>query len=258
MKFSTDEVAAALHRLFIDADGTSLRREDHKKANELAALLPELSRLATRPKGTLVDVAAGKSPLGLVAMSLVLPPGWRLVVVDRAADRAAAAAEAAARAGFADRVDVVVADAADVAALAGADIVTALHACGAASDAVIDIAAVAAPKHLLMVPCCYGAHPKNAVDTSIAGQRLAAPLVDVLPRQGVVGRKVAASLIDVERTLRLEAAGFDTDVVEFVPPAVTPFNLLWRARRGLDEGRRREAAARLAGLSALLGAESAL
>jgi hypothetical protein len=37
-------------------------------------------------------------------------------------------------------------------------------------------------------------------------------------------------VIDAERTWRLEAAGYETEVVEFVAPTVTPHNLLWRAR----------------------------
>jgi NAD(P)-dependent dehydrogenase (short-subunit alcohol dehydrogenase family) len=260
MKFSIDEVSETLHRLFIGVDGAGLRREDQKKASELVAFLSEVARVATKPTGTLVDLAAGKSPVGLVALLMVLPPAWRVVVVDRAADRAAAAVAAAARAGVADRVDVVVADVADVKdSVAAADVVTALHACGGASDAIIDVVAAAAPTHLLLVPCCYGAHPKNAdaETTAIPGQRLTGPLASMLPRQGVVGRRVAASLIDVERTLRLEAAGYDTAVVEFTAPTVTPFNLVWRARRGLDERRRAEARQRLADFSNLLHAGAA-
>jgi hypothetical protein len=37
-------------------------------------------------------------------------------------------------------------------------------------------------------------------------------------------------MVDAERTWRLEAAGYETEVVEFVPATVTPHNLLWRSR----------------------------
>jgi hypothetical protein len=49
-------------------------------------------------------------------------------------------------------------------------------------------------------------------------------------------------MVDSERTLALEAAGYETTVVPFVPPTVTPHNLLWRARR-VGEPRHMAAAA---------------
>ena len=67
-----------------------------------------------------------------------------------------------------------------------------------------------------------------------------------MPRHGVVGKRVAQAMVDVERTLRLEAAGYETEVLEFVPPTVTAHPLLWRARRVGEPGRMRDAAARRA------------
>jgi hypothetical protein len=57
-------------------------------------------------------------------------------------------------------------------------------------------------------------------------------------------------MIDAERTLRLEAAGWETTVVALVPPSVTPHNLMWRARRLKEPGRMREAEAKLRTLRA--------
>jgi hypothetical protein len=51
-------------------------------------------------------------------------------------------------------------------------------------------------------------------------------------------------MVDAERTWRLEAAGYETEVVEFVAPTITPHNLLWRAR--LVREPRRMAAAKAA------------
>jgi hypothetical protein len=45
-----------------------------------------------------------------------------------------------------------------------------------------------------------------------------------------VERSFFNSFIDLERTLRLEAAGFETIVSSFVAPTVTPHHLAWRAR----------------------------
>jgi len=62
-------------------------------------------------------------------------------------------------------------------------------------------------------------------------------------------RRVLCALVDVERALRLEAAGFETHVEEFVAPTVTPHNLLLCARRTGSAARMARAAERLAGLS---------
>ena len=247
MKFPADVVAAALHHLFIGVEGTSLRREDEQKVRELQPLLEEVGRVATKKSGVLVDLCAGKSPLGLVSAALVLPPGWRVVVVDRDPVRAQAARQARGR--LDERrsihVDVVEKDIAEAGPLLqGVDVVCALHACGPASDDVIDAVAVALPTHVLLVPCCYGAHPRHGDEHPIPGQRAAAGLASVWPRQGIVGRRLAQAVIDAERTLRLEAAGYDTEVLEFCAPTITPHNLLWRARRGLEARRREEAATR--------------
>jgi short-subunit dehydrogenase involved in D-alanine esterification of teichoic acids len=60
-------------------------------------------------------------------------------------------------------------------------------------------------------------------------------------------------MVDAERTLRLEAAGYETEVVELVPPTVTPHNLVWRARRVGEPGRMARAAEALARLVAGTG-----
>ena len=275
-----DVVEATLHRLFIGVAGTTLRREDQQKALELRPLLAEVARACSRPTGVLVDACAGKSALGLMAAALVLPEGWRVVVVERDPLRVEAARRALARMApaVAERVRLHQADVGDplfglpshgaasssnvpsvdvaqtistASPWYGADVVCALHACGPASDAVIDAAVDAQVRHLLLVPCCYGAHPRQARE-AIPGQVLSAPMASVLPRQGVVGRRFAQAVVDAERTLRLEAGGFDVDVLEFVGATVTPHNLLWRGRRGLDARRRAEARQRLSEFTARL------
>ena len=109
----------------------------------------------------------------------------------------------------------------------------ALHACGPASDAVLDRAIASHAQHILVVPCCTG----NAV-REMAIARKAADTIGI-PRHSAVRRTFLESWIASERTLRLEAAGYETEVVPFVPETVTPYNLLWRARR-VGEPRRAE------------------
>ena len=235
-------VESALHRLFIASDGTSLRREDLKKARETAALLDQLSRIV-RPGRLLVDAAAGKAYVGLLAVELLGVE--RLWVIEREPRRAALCRQAAARLSRVAEVRIIEDDVNSAGAWPAApDVVVGLHACGAASDAILDAAVAVAARFILLVPCCYAA----AVAFSPAAEARAEALG--VPRHAEVRRRFVMSLIDAERTLRLEAAGWETTVGALVPPTVTPHNLLWRARRMREPNRMRDAAAHLARLRA--------
>jgi len=233
-------VEEALHRLFIGVDGTSLRREDLKKARETAALLDQLSRVV-RPDRLLVDAAAGKAYVGLLAVELL--GVTRVHVIEREPRRAELCRQAAARLSRPAEVRVVEEDVAAASAWPEApDVVVGLHACGAASDAILDAAIAVDARYLMVVPCCYAA--------AVAFSPTAEARADALgvPRHAEVRRRVVMSLIDAERTLRLESAGWETTVSALVPPTVTPHNLLWRARRMREPNRMRQAAQQLLAL----------
>ncbi|MCU1278903.1 MAG: Methyltransferase [bacterium] len=235
-------VEAALHRLFIGTDGTSLRREDLKKAREAAALLDELSRIV-RPDRLLVDAAAGKAYVGLLAVELL--GVTRVHVIEREPRRAALCRQAVARLSRPAEVRIVEEDVASASAWPQSpDVIVGLHACGSASDAILDAAVAVAARYILVVPCCYAA----AVAFSPAAEAHADALG--VSRHAEVRRRFVMSLIDAERTLRLEAAGWETTVAALVPPTVTPHNLMWRGRRMREPNRMREAAAQLARLRA--------
>ena len=237
---TTRAVEQALQQSFIAAEGTSLRREDRKKAVEVTALLNELARLGK--DRLLVDVAAGKSYLGLLAVELL---GFtRLVVIERDLRRIEACRAAAAHLTRPAQIDLRPGDAGDPTLWPREpDVVTALHACGPASDLVLDAAVRADARWIFLVPCCYAAAVPFAAAAEAQADRLG------LPRHAEVRRRFVISLIDAERTLRLEAAGWETTVVPFVPPTVTPHNLLFRARRVREPGRMREARERLSRLA---------
>jgi hypothetical protein len=63
-----------------------------------------------------------------------------------------------------------------------------------------------------------------------------------------IRERMRASVIDMERKLRLEAAGYETELSELVGPTVTPHNLLFYGRRTDDPVRIERAKARLVGL----------
>ena len=124
------------------------------------------------------------------------------------------------------------------------DVVVALHACGAAADAILDRAVACGARHLLLAPCCTSAEVAAMPIALRAAERIG------MPHHAEVRRRFVQSMVDAERTLRLEAAGYETHVVSFVPPTTTPHNLLWRARCVNEPVRRREAAASLERLRA--------
>lgn len=238
-----------LDRLYIAAEGAGLREEDRRKARQVAALLAEIARATRRvARGSpllLVDAAAGKAYVGLLAARLVLDhrPSARVVTIERDAARVAASRLAAERLQASPPIDCRAGDVADRSVWpTSATLVVALHACGAASDAVIDGTVASGARGLLLVPCCTGA----AVEAS----RVAARQADRvgIPPHAPVRRRFIQAIVDAERTWRLEAAGYETEVVELVGATVTPHNLLWRARLVREPGRMARAAALLARL----------
>lgn len=256
-RLTNEAVEDAIRRAFLG--GAALRREDAQKVREVLPLLEEIARAAVTRKNdpfVLVDACAGKAALGVLAAALILDaPGvragpWQVVAIERVAARRSLALDAASALGVAERVSFIDADVDEERAWpARPDVVVALHACGRASDAVIDRAVAAEARRVLLVPCCYAGSPRG--HDGAAGEVAAQPLADAwaarlpLPRHGLVGRRFAQAMIDAERTLRLEAAGYETEVVEVFAPGVSPYNFLWRARRVREPVRMAEARARL-------------
>jgi len=214
-------VEEALRALYVTRPGGTLRPEEIKKIPEVAGLLPVLAR--TRKDPLLVDAAAGRAPLGLIAARLL---GWsRVVVIEREAGRAASARRAAARLSG-TQIEVREGDVADPDSWPeGAEVVVGLHACGPAFDAVIDQAMARDVPWVIAVPCCYADATGFARTSRAWADHLG------VPSQASVRRRFVESLIDTERTLRLEAAGYRVSVRAFVPPTVTPHNLVWTAQR---------------------------
>lgn len=233
--------------------GAELRMEDEQKLAELAALLGEVARLQAKMKvgakvGAdgghafhLVDACGGKGALGVLASAFVLRGRKHVVtVLDRDARFADRCATAAAALSVTQTVKFVAGSVDDTSVWpaspnpAAPTLVVALHACGGASDAVIDAVIRTDARALLLVPCCYGAGPRHdGAGLAVRAQ----PMADAwaarlpLPAHGLIGRRVAQTFIDAERTLRLEAAGYETEVVEVFASTLSPHNLLWRARR---------------------------
>ena len=236
---SLEAVQATLHRLFIDETSAALRKEDIKKSRELTALLVHLARI--KRGAHLVDAAAGKASVGFVAAELL--PIARVTVLERDAARIETARAVTKRVRASVAVDVRHADVADEGVFPPeADAVVALHACGPAADSIIDAAVRARARQIFLVPCCYGSTVpfRAGADAKVADLGFVA--------DDVLRRRVGAAFVDLERKLRLETEGYETDIEEFVAPTVTPHNLLFVARRMLSEVRMERARQRLAAL----------
>lgn len=249
----SSEVEQWLDRLYIAAEGARLRVEDRRKAIEVAALLEEIERAAGRMSRrkpiTLVDAAAGKSYVGLLAARLVLEPAGRrgrVVAIEQDPNRVAASLEAARQLDSSIPIECLAGDVGTGELWPGEiSIVAALHACGPAADAIIDRTIASAAHQLLLVPCCTSAAVPSAVRAASQADALG------IPRQAPVRRRYIQAMVDSERTWRLEAAGYETEVVEFVAPTLTPHNLLWRARLVREPHRMHAARLALARLSSL-------
>lgn len=254
-----DTVGDALLRGFIAADGARRRREDETKVDELVALLADVGRVigksSKKSEFVLVDAAAGKGYVGVLAAALLLRDRpARLVLVERDERRLEDAIVAARRLGVTHPISPVATDVDDASAYPDdASLVVGLHACGDASDRILERSVASRARNLLLVPCCVG--------RSTRGESLARSIHAslALPDAAPIARRMVHAIVDGERILRLESAGYQTDALEFVPARVTPYNVLLRARR-VDEpirkARSREALARLTSFSADAAAQS--
>jgi len=227
------EVERWLDLLYVAADGAGLRQEDRRKALEVAAMLEEIERavlrLSSRSPLVLVDAAAGKSYVGLLAAKLLLEPMGRnasVVAIEHDPQRVALSRRAVDRLQTTIPIACQAADVADMSAWPEKpSIVAALHACGPAADAVLERSIATEAQMLLLVPCCTSRAVAAAVRAEAHATRLG------IPHHAPVRRRFIQALVDAERTWVLEAAGYETEVIEFVGATVTPHNLLWRARR---------------------------
>ena len=228
-----EQVETWLDRLYISAEGATLRQEDRRKAIEVAAILEEIERVTTRfnrqKSILLVDAAAGKSYVGLLAAQLVFEPlgsNARVIVLEKNERLIQLTRGALERLETRIPVECRVGNVSDPVLWPDRpDIVVALHACGSASDTIIERAIACETNLLLLVPCCTS-------DSMPAVARAKQEAVrQRIPPQAPVRRRFIQALVDADRTRRLETAGYRTEVVEFVAATVTPHNLLWRARR---------------------------
>lgn len=110
----------------------------------------------------------------------------------------------------------------DISSFTGAgqvDMVVTLHACDTATDYAIKKAVDWGADVIFTVPCCQ--HEVN--------RQLQNELFSPMLKYGLLKERMAALLTDAIRANLLEAAGYDTQVLEFIDMEHTPKNILIRA-----------------------------
>ncbi len=109
------------------------------------------------------------------------------------------------------------------------DIVIALHACNTATDEAIAKGIEIGAKYIMVVPCCHG-----QIRSQIKGYH---PLASVT-QFGLLRYKFADILTDALRSQFLLGNGYYVELLEIVPPKLTPKNLLISARKVKSKNKR--------------------
>jgi SAM-dependent methyltransferase len=118
-----------------------------------------------------------------------------------------------------EKLKFYVGDIADYKDVDRVDMVVTLHACDTATDYALAKAVKWGAKVILSVPCCQ--HEANA---QIESDELESVL-----KYGILKERMSSILTDAIRAGRLEEAGYQTQLLEFIDMEHTPKNILIRA-----------------------------
>ena len=110
-------------------------------------------------------------------------------------------------------------------------VVLALHACDTATDHAIALGLRSGADLIAVAPCCQAelARHWTALPELLELPELTDQPLEPLLRTPHLRREAAATVTDAMRMLLLQAVGYETRVVEFVPSRHTPKNTLIRA-----------------------------
>lgn len=209
----------------------SQRRAKFRQVNRFVELVDDVVPALPEGRVRVVDFGSGRAYLTFALHDLLTRVHGREVDVlglDVKPD-VVAECEALARRLDAEGLRFELGDIAD-ANLDGVDLVVSLHACDTATDAALERAVRAGAGVILAVPCCQH---------ELLGQ-LSSDVLRPLLRHGTLRERLVAEVTDAARARLLELAGYDVQVVEFVPLEHTPKNVLIRATRTKRPSRDRE------------------
>ena len=138
----------------------------------------------------------------------------------------------------------------DIASYTGADevdMVVTLHACDTATDYALEKAVQWNAKVILSVPCCQ--HELN--------RQIHCEALEPVLKYGILKERLAALVTDGLRGAKLEEAGYQVQLLEFIDMEHTPKNILIRAvktgKKKPEKARSYETCTRLLGVDPLIG-----
>lgn len=180
----------------------------------------------------IADMCCGKSYLSFALYYLVtevLGKRCRMVCVDLKKSVIDDVSVVAKDCGF-DGMEFVCADISKYSVTDVPHMVVSLHACDIATDMVLDFAIRSGAKTILSTPCCH--HELSGI--------LDSPELSFIAEHSVLKQKLCSAATDSLRLLRMKAAGYKSDAVEFIDPEDTPKNVMLR---GKYTGKRDDASA---------------
>ncbi len=204
-------------------------RQINRFLEHLEGIVPHLPA-----DGTLVvyDLCCGKSYLSFAVyhyLANMLSRRVDMLCLDQKADVMEFCATAAARLGFNGMR--FIADDVRKTPKKKPHLVMSLHACDIATDLVLETAIALGAHTVLSTPCCH---------RTLAKHLACAPLA-FAAREPQLRQKLAESLTDGLRALRLTAAGYRVTALELTDPDDTPKNTLLRAVRDRGAGAKKRA-----------------
>lgn len=185
-------------------------------------------------EGTLriIDFGCGKSYLTFAlyySLRLIRGRDVEIIGLDLKADVIRFCNETAKKLGY-DRLKFLVGDIADYDS-DGADMVVTLHACDTATDFALINAVRWGSRVILSVPCCQ--HELF--------RQIHEPVNDPMLKHGIIKDKFTELLTDALRGLKLEAAGYDVNMIEFTSLEHTSKNIMIKAIYKPDAKARKKA-----------------
>ena len=178
--------------------------------------------------GTLkiIDFGCGKSYLTFALyyyLKLKRDRDVEIIGLDLKEDVIAFCNDTARKLGY-DKLKFLVGDIADY-DCEGADMVVTLHACDTATDYALINAVRWGSRVILSVPCCQ--HELFS--------QIHEPVNDPMLKHGIIKDKFTELLTDALRGLKLEAAGYEVNMIEFTSLEHTSKNIMIKAVSGTSE-----------------------
>lgn len=219
------QTVALLQELHILTRDGKMNQDSRRKLKQvyhlyqfIEPLLKEV--LAEKSNVSLVDHGAGKSYLGFIIYDLffkALQNDSHIYGIETREELVARSQELAKQFNFPGMsfLPLSVAESTESTLLPEQiDVVTALHACNAATDDAIQFALKKKARHIVLVPCCQA--EVASVLKKNKGQALGKSALTEIWRHPIHTREFGSQITNVLRCLQLEAHGYSVTVTELV------------------------------------------